>query len=351
MAAGKSSSFLNLPAVFTATHDTAGLSGFPAIDEFAPAGTPVTAPVSGTIVDVHGIPWNQQQRVGGETAYLQGDNGKTYFLTHLGGNVPSGKIQAGQQIGVVGAVPNGWWQSHIHEGEYNGLYQPGSSGSSAPVTSSLVGKLNAALSQFPNLDANAVRAVASQEGLGGGVGDNGTSFGPFQLHQGGALPSSISLSQGQNWAWSPQGLNYALGAISKVAGGLKGKAAINAIVSQFERPANVPKEIAGANAAYGSVPTGGTQSPTQGSQDLTGAPTALQQPPQQVVAQQQFKSAGTQFALSLLDSAQNMLGGGSGNLSQLFSVAKGYQQAKKALGPPPIGGGSSLQMKAGGLKA
>ena len=101
------------------------------------------------------------------------------------------------------------------------------------------------------LDPRAVIAVARQEGLGGGVGDHGTSFGPFQLHQGGELPRGIPLSQAQAWATSSAGLNYALSRIASVARGLSGAQAISAIVSRFERPANIPGEIAGAESAYG----------------------------------------------------------------------------------------------------
>ena len=115
---------LALPANFKATHETGGLAGFPAVDNFAHAGTSVLAPVSGRMVYVHNIPWNQQERVGGLTAYLIGDNGKTYFLTHLAGKVPTGAVTAGQPIGQIAQVPNGWWPSHIHEGVYNGIYNP-----------------------------------------------------------------------------------------------------------------------------------------------------------------------------------------------------------------------------------
>src|SRR4029077_19805600 len=113
---------LRLPASFTSTHQTAGLPWFPATDVFGAPGTPVLAPVGGRMVYVHNIPWNAQQRVRGETAYLQGANDRTYFLTHLGGDVPTGQVTAGQQIGTVGAVPQGWWQPHIHEGAYQGIY-------------------------------------------------------------------------------------------------------------------------------------------------------------------------------------------------------------------------------------
>lgn len=101
------------------------------------------------------------------------------------------------------------------------------------------------------LDPAAVLAVANQEGLSGGVGDRGTSFGPFQMHVGGAFPSSIRGNR-QAWAWSQAGLDYALSQISKVASGLRGKAAVENIVRRFERPANPDREVAGALRDYGA---------------------------------------------------------------------------------------------------
>ena len=92
------------------------------------------------------------------------------------------------------------------------------------------------------LDPNAVLAVARVEGLGGGVGDQGTSFGPFQLHAGGALPRGISNPRA--WAESQAGINYALDQIARVAGGKRGRAAIAHIVSRFERPSDIPSSIA-----------------------------------------------------------------------------------------------------------
>jgi hypothetical protein len=104
------------------------------------------------------------------------------------------------------------------------------------------------------LDPMAVLAVAAQEGLGGGVGDNGTSFGPWQMHIGGALPNWVGAKGAafaQKWAWSPAGIDYALRQMAQVARGLTGNAAIQAIVTRFERPANPNREVAGAEAAYG----------------------------------------------------------------------------------------------------
>lgn len=116
------------------------------------------------------------------------------------------------------------------------------------------------LAKYPQLDPRAVLAIAAHEGLGGGIGDNGTSFGAFQLHQGGAYPSSAPQNPqaAQAWAWSPAGIDYALRQIAGVAGGLKGSQAIAAISRRFERPANPAAEIADALAHYGApLPPGG----------------------------------------------------------------------------------------------
>lgn len=129
-----------------------------------------------------------------------------------------------------------------------------------------------------NLDPQAVLAVAAQEGIGGGVGDSGTSFGPWQLHVGGAFPSQVggvstsdwSAQQKQDWAWSPAGIDYALTRIQSVAQGLSGAAAIQNIVTLFERPANPNAEIQGALNAYGSTSTAGVGGGTAGLAGLGG---------------------------------------------------------------------------------
>lgn len=131
------------------------------------------------------------------------------------------------------------------------------------ATSPLVQAVMTQLAKYPTLDPQAVLAVASQEGLGGGIGDNGTSFGPFQLHYGGAYPSAAPQGEqaSQSWATSPAGIDYALNRISSVAGGLKGQPAVSNIVSQFERPLNPQREIQGALQAYG-LPTTAPEAPT-----------------------------------------------------------------------------------------
>jgi hypothetical protein len=115
--------------------------------------------------------------------------------------------------------------------------------------------LRGELSKYPRLDPRAVFAIAQHEGLSGGIGDQGTSFGPFQLHWGGAYPSFAPQGNpqaAQTWASSPAGIDYALGQIQGVAGGLTGREAIYNISSRFERPADVAGEVADAIAHYGA---------------------------------------------------------------------------------------------------
>lgn len=107
------------------------------------------------------------------------------------------------------------------------------------------------------IDPRAALAVARTEGglRWGAVGDQGTSFGPYQLHVGGALPAG----RGAAWANSPAGIEYALRSMARAgARGKRGSAAINAIVRNFERPADPDAQVAKALGYYGSsVPVGG----------------------------------------------------------------------------------------------
>lgn len=126
------------------------------------------------------------------------------------------------------------------------------------------------------LDPAAVLAVASREGLSGGIGDGGHAFGPWQLNNAGGVITGQFKGQTpqqiNQWAWSPAGINYALDRIAKVAKGLTGSQAINSIVRNFERPAAPDAEVAGAINAYGGnasavAPAG---SVGRGSQPLPG---------------------------------------------------------------------------------
>lgn len=108
------------------------------------------------------------------------------------------------------------------------------------------------------LDPYAVAAVSRVEGGGrfGAVGDSGTSYGPFQLHVGGALPPGRSAA----WANSPQGVWYAMSHMATVAAGLRGLPAVRAIVTRFERPAAPGPEV---SAAWGGYKSSGPLADTQ----------------------------------------------------------------------------------------
>jgi hypothetical protein len=114
------------------------------------------------------------------------------------------------------------------------------------------------------LDPEAVLAIDRHEGLSGGIGDSGHAFGPGQMNNaGGVLTgkfSGMSPKQINAWAWSPAGIDYYLKGVSKVARGLKGRAAITAIASRYERPADIPAEISDALAHYGSMGAGAGRS-------------------------------------------------------------------------------------------
>lgn len=113
--------------------------------------------------------------------------------------------------------------------------------------------------QARHLDPATVLAVVPHEGgFQGAVGDSGSSFGPFQLHVGGALPSSIkdnpatpNVDERAIWANSPAGVNYALSRIKLVTPETDtGTNAIHDIVYKFERPANPEAEFNAAVQTY-----------------------------------------------------------------------------------------------------
>lgn len=124
---------IQLPSHFTPTHETLGLPGFPAVDVFAPAGTPVCSPVTGKVTKLSGHKPTPSSPPGGPygwSIYLTGREG-TYFLTHFGSR--SGIVQLGGCIGrgeVIGRVADyaratgGKTPSHIHEGFHRGLWTP-----------------------------------------------------------------------------------------------------------------------------------------------------------------------------------------------------------------------------------
>jgi|SRR5215472_12015353 len=106
-------------------HPTEGLPGFPAHDFFAPAGSPAVAPVTGTIVKLSGNnpadgPTEGPHGPFGWSVYVQGDNGRTYYMTHMGsyakGVAVGQTVKAGQPLGTVGDYAKYGTPSHIHMG-------------------------------------------------------------------------------------------------------------------------------------------------------------------------------------------------------------------------------------------
>lgn len=115
-------------------------------------------------------------------------------------------------------------------------------------------------------DGEAAVADALFEGADGGIGDNGTSYGPFQMRIGGRLPEPYA-SRGPNnaktnaWAWSENGIRYAIRdacTIRPSIRGLTGHKAIYAWVYGFESPADKPGAYRARAAEYDllqSMPT------------------------------------------------------------------------------------------------
>jgi murein DD-endopeptidase MepM/ murein hydrolase activator NlpD len=76
------------------------------IDMVAPEGTPIVAPVSGTVV--HG-----GDALGGNTFNLTGSDGRGYYGAHLSAYGASGSVSAGTVIGYVGNTGHSFG-AHLH---------------------------------------------------------------------------------------------------------------------------------------------------------------------------------------------------------------------------------------------
>lgn len=78
-------------------------------DMMADHGTPTVAPVSGTVE-------HRGSSVGGLSWYVHGDDGNTYYGTHLSGyaNEGAGWVAAGTVIGYVGGSGNAAGTPHLH---------------------------------------------------------------------------------------------------------------------------------------------------------------------------------------------------------------------------------------------
>ena len=88
--------------------DYGGPSGHPGIDMFVPTGTAAVAVKGGTVRYV------PNEGSGGNTAYLQADDGNTYFYAHFSQFVGSGRtVSKGEVIGLTGMTGNAS-APHLH---------------------------------------------------------------------------------------------------------------------------------------------------------------------------------------------------------------------------------------------
>lgn len=108
-------------------HETSGLPGFPAHDYMAPAGSPVVAPADGEIVRFSGHSPAHGPTEGihgpfGWSLYLQGQNGRMYYMTHLGsrGVRVGQKVRAGEPIATIGDYARWGGADHVHMGVSSG---------------------------------------------------------------------------------------------------------------------------------------------------------------------------------------------------------------------------------------
>lgn len=77
------------------------------VDMMAARGTPVVAPVAGTVT-------HRGNSVGGLSYHLNGVDGNYYYGTHLSGYGQAGQVAAGTVIGYVGDTGNAAGTPHLH---------------------------------------------------------------------------------------------------------------------------------------------------------------------------------------------------------------------------------------------
>jgi murein DD-endopeptidase MepM/ murein hydrolase activator NlpD len=110
---------VQLPSFIVPTHQTAGLTGFPAVDIMAKPGTPIRAPEDGVITRISGHepteppPQGQGGPWGLSIYFLGTKSGNTYYMTHLVKVAEPGAYKLGDVIGIIGDYP-GSSADHVH---------------------------------------------------------------------------------------------------------------------------------------------------------------------------------------------------------------------------------------------
>jgi predicted nucleic acid-binding Zn-ribbon protein len=205
---------LQLPTNFSATHQTAGLPGYPAIDVFARPGTQVGSPIAGRVVKLSGRPPSAGAYEGaggpfGWSEYISG-SGRTYFLTHFGSRSVSlgQRVRYGQTIGTVGNYPGGV-PDHIHEGLHGaGMAVTGSPGAVASINAPRItgdtGPLGRLARASARVLARAANAYLARNIATFGAGDSrGIDLGDFRggtaTGNGAGLMRQIARRRGWNF--------------------------------------------------------------------------------------------------------------------------------------------------------
>lgn len=182
-----------------------------------------------------------------------------------------------------------------------------------------------ALARKHNLDPQAVLAVARGEGgtSYGAVGDGGHAFGPFQLNNAGGVLTGRPGDHAK-FANSPAGLEFALSGMAKAgAGGLTGRAAVERIINNYERPADKATSIRNALARLGG---GG----------YTGAAAGPTPPVAAPAAPQQAAPAGPTPEDARRQVFQSLLAQRRGGSTDRSPVIQALAQQKTAQQAPPV---------------
>lgn len=215
---------------------------------------------------------------------------------------------------------------------------------------SLVNQIVAAAQKY-GIDPRIPLAVAPHEGGFEGAdgdfsGNTPTSFGPFALHEGGALPQWVwdkGVAFAKQWANSPAGIDYAVQGGAKTLAGATGTAGVAKWVSGYERPAAqyVGRETAASLATFASEPTTYKTAtpPTTTPTTTAKAPATTKAAPTKTPAK--TTTAGTTLASQLADPKPVPLtvpssGVSASSLAALLKVAAAQGDQSAPLDIPPV---------------